>query len=251
MSYSAAALIWGVVLLSYLVFVGLAIGGLLSGCGSLRCKGLILAMAAGGMALSAVTISMSRLHLPALAFLLPAAATGLVNLGRPRSAVRLALTAAIFLLFLVFILPTFRVVVEQHLRPSSHYSGLVGPIARALGSRTEFVDQVILRSGDAGSSDTLTVAVSPDEYRFHGSGSQVHLWERSPDSRRLELNIVSRNPTLPLGLTLQSEKLGRSHVIRPIDKYHFRTWRPAGLSNTEYMWFGGGSPPREEQEGGD
>lgn len=248
MSYSAVAIIWSIILLSYGVFVALTMLGFLGAAAPVRYRGLILALVAAGMALSAVTISMSRLHIPALAFLLPVAGAGLANIGIRRPFKRLFSALALFVLFVLFILPSFRVVVEQHLRPSSYYAGLVNPIARLLGSRTQFVDQVVLKKKGTDSSDTFTVVISSDEYWFHGSGLQVCHLGAGQDSLRMELDIISRCPQKPLEFTFNSKTTGQSSMIRPIDDRHFRKWQPTGLSNAEFMWFGGGARPKVKEK---
>lgn len=239
MHHSMVALLWSVVLASYMIFIGLASWGLWAS-PPLHKRGLMLALVLSGMIPSILTFGISRLHMPLLALLLPAAGHGAANIRQKTPSKPALATIATTLLFCFIVITSMPIVVSVYLVPSSYYSQLIERVDNIFGSKTFFTDRVVLRNRANAFNDDLKIGILSRGYRFASADNGREIdWEISTENRELELNIISHNPSKPLEISLSSKGLAKPIHIRPIDRASWRQWKPTGLEKVEYLWSGG------------
>ncbi len=228
-----------IVVAGYLILVVLSVLGLASRRG-LSHRGLLSLLLAAGMLPAAVTLANSRLHLPLLALLLPAAGHGLSLLlpgapYRPRPGV-----VAVALLVALAAGTSLPRVVGLYLVPSSHHAAAVHRLDRLLGSETAFSDRIVLRRTEAVRGE-LTVRVLSPGFRFPG-GIRERLWPAAEP--RLVLDVFSDEAGEPLEIEIASPSSGAATRVRPIAQDAWRKPQPAGIEGVEVRWTGGGRSPR-------
>jgi 4-amino-4-deoxy-L-arabinose transferase-like glycosyltransferase len=137
-------MVWGAVFLSYMLLIFLVILGLLEKDVEIRHKGLILIWVIVGMIPPLVTISMSRLHLPMLAILLPVAGHSLAHF-RLSWQKHFFAAVLLFSLFFLIIFPTFELIITYYLEPSSYCGAIIEKADETLHSRMASSDKVVFR----------------------------------------------------------------------------------------------------------
>lgn len=210
---------------AYLGFLALAAGGLAT-------DRLAAVCLAAGMALPAVSIANSRLHLPLLALLLPAAGRTLAGLlagrWRPRPA-----AASVWTLVAVLALTSVPRVVEHYLLPSAWYAALAR-FGASWGAEPELRDRVVLRRLP-GSRDDLEVEVVSAGARF-ADGSRRRPWPGA--ARKLGFDLVSPAAGEPPAIAVRSASGGRGAELGPLSPATWREWRDAGVAGVEVQWSG-------------
>jgi 4-amino-4-deoxy-L-arabinose transferase-like glycosyltransferase len=136
--------VWGVVFFSHMMLVFLVILGLLGKDAEISHKGLILLWVIVGMIPSLVTISMSRLHLPLLAVLLPVAGHSLAHFKLCWQKHFFA-AVLLFSLFFLIIFPTFELIMTYYLEPSSYCGAIIKETDQILHSRMVSCEEVVFR----------------------------------------------------------------------------------------------------------
>jgi len=234
MSNTAVLLIWCLVIGSYIGIVALVFLGIRR----TSFKLLLTLLTAAGTLPPLVTIGMSRLHIPILALLLPAAGVGATNLKTLLH--EKALSAAATLFVCASIYTTLPIVINVYLVPSSYYAGLIAACDRVFGIRTQFTDKVILRGVSGSLHINLPVGcklidgkkllpVSPDGYVFN------------PQNGMVTLKILSQGK--PIVISVFSERLKKRLLIKPIGKSSWWKWQKMGFGKIEYIWCGNADVP--------
>lgn len=219
---------------SYFVLTALILWGLFDRRLS-RPLGLVVLLVVVGMALPAVSIGMSRLHMPLLVLLLPIAGRSLIYRWRGRPFPRRTFRA--LLLFVGIVLSGLGGVVRLHLVPSSHYAAVLDPVARALGQRMVYSDRLELRR-TAACRGLLTLGLAGPTTRFH-DGSRTFLWRPAAPSLKLDVFSETDSPEL----VVESPYLQTPQRLRPVEPGAWRTWRSLGVSGCTVRWTGGGRSP--------
>lgn len=158
------ASVWALTFAAYLSLAGLALRGLLIP-GRLRHRRALLLLTLAGAIGPLLTVAFSRLHLPLLALLLPAAGVGWTHRAELRSrARRLALAGSLAAVAIVAA-ATLKPVIETQLMPSAWARPVVAPVARAIGARPVFGDlvELVYRPAAAAHPDSLRIAPAPGE----------------------------------------------------------------------------------------
>lgn len=255
MSPAIAAVIWGVVLVSYLSVLLLSVYGFLVNGSSFRNKSLILLLVAGGMAPSFVTFGISRFHLPLLALLLPVAGFGAINLKQKLSLHKMMTMVLISALILFSVLSSLPLVVSKYLMPSSHYCGLIGAADKILNSKTDCIDKVILRVDPSSTFKSIRIRTETNGFSLNMTQKDMwirppktmeFIWELSAESKILRLDVYARNTSLPMELSIRVEGLNEMVTVKPINMISWRKWQSSGIRGIEYMWLGGGMGVRNK-----
>jgi len=235
MSNTAVLLIWCFIIGSYMCVAVLVFLGIRKTSSTL----LLALLTAAGTLPSLVTIGMSRLHIPTLALLLPAAGVGAANLRRLLGEKALPAAAAALLVF-ASIYTTLPIVINVYLVPSSYYADLISACDRVFGIQTQFTDKVILRHVPGRLHINLpanlrliggkkVLPVSADGYVFKAKNGLV------------TLKILSQGK--PIVISVFSEKLKKRLLIKPIMNSSWWQWQKTGLGNIEYIWCGNADVP--------
>jgi len=233
------ALLSVIVMVSYLLLASLALHGLIGADSLLRHRDLVLMLLLAGMAAPAVTIGMSRLHMPLLAVSLPAAGCGVVSLGpRPLSA-RGLVTVSLKVVLIVGVLTSLPLVVTYHLAPSSYYLALVEQIDAVLASDALYMDSVSFKWEGSNASDHVAITILGEDYVFSTSQTDKYVWETSKDGEVLNLHVSTSTARSPLRIELSSQGVDQTVVIEPIQASYWGKWRPSTLGGLMYRWDGG------------
>lgn len=216
---------------SFLVLVALTLRGLLLS--ELRHRDLLLILLVSGTLLPALTLAMSRLHLPLLGVLLPAAGLGLVA-GPVRNGLWRGIAA--FSLFLAVTLPTWPLVLESYLMPSSYYGAAISRLDAWTGTKTLTSDRVELRR-EPGFEVDVEVRVPSPQRRF-ATGDRVLRW---PGDRRLfavEVFSTSGESDRPLILELQDERGRQLYAGQPVVRHTWNRWQASPMPGVSWRWRG-------------
>jgi len=205
-------------------------------------RGLLLSVLATGLVLPALTFGMSRLHLPLLALLLPAAGSGLTQIlpqktsqpggTRPRTVALL-----IGLLFSSIAASTVPKVARTYLQPSSYYASVFESLPRA---EVTYSDRLHFRLAE-GSHDSITLRIIPTTARFENGGRELR-WRPTLDHPELDVRILSHDRQ-PLEIEITSVDTGTQQRLHPVSRMSWRTWRVTDIPNLEIQWVGGGLAP--------
>lgn len=147
-------------LLLFLAGVGLC------GPDPVRHRPLLLTLVVVGAVGPLATIAMSRLALPLLAVLLPAAGCGWTKLRQHSSALRPAALTALAAGALLLPVATVRQVIQYHLEPSSHYAPGLAPVARAVGAAPLYTDVLACRPPDEAEALRRVARLAPEAARW-------------------------------------------------------------------------------------
>lgn len=246
MTQAVAAFLWILVTACYVALVLLSLWGLLSRGMPPAGKWLLLLLVLGGMAPSLVTIAMSRLHLPLLALLLPAAGHGTLHLKRmPARSQGIAMVLLSFL-FLFGVLSSLPLVTPLYLRPSSYYSSLIQKADRILGTRTPLTDRIAFRATEPDSPQLLLRVVN-SEYIFDKSLAQSLQWNFSEKSTVALVDIFAPSVQEPLEMICKWRDHGEAVLLRPVKGSSWYQWQPTGLPGLEYQWQGGVQLPQKKR----
>ncbi len=246
MSEAAVIFVCMLLTLSYTLIITMSVLGLLSL--GISNKPLMLCMVIFCTLPPVVTISMSRLHLPILALLLPAAGVGVTALRKKIKGLRLLIISGSLLLICSNIYTTAPVILETYMVPSVYYSGLINRVASLINTKIGYRDQIIFRDMRIGRGFKIKIR-TPGYYlggdSVSGSRAKGYEWvNHSPRRRltpsRLVLNIYSKTPNVLPTLSIQSSTGGYLVDIVPIKKDNWRNWTPTGIKGLDYMWCGGG-----------
>ncbi|MHC4303881.1 MAG: ArnT family glycosyltransferase [Planctomycetota bacterium] len=211
---------------------GLLIPGFVSRDVKLLWLGLVLAM----MVPSLLVVAHSRYHVPALVILLPFAALAIdrirLRLPRNREVAWIAGGAA-FLLLCANGVPTL---VKHHIRPSSFYSAVFGPLDRIYGLDIHFVDQLAFRPREGSSPQRVTFSLLGERAAFYHTGDAVATWEAGVDPPAVQTLVHCDLESTPLRIrvTVDGDEK-QSVIIQPVARDAWQRWQPtpAGL---EYRW---------------
>jgi 4-amino-4-deoxy-L-arabinose transferase-like glycosyltransferase len=156
--------------LSLALLLFLAVVGL---CGPdpVRHRPLLLTLVVAGAAGPLASIAMSRLALPLLAVLLPAAGCGWAKLRQQSSALRPAALTIMAAASLLLPVALVRQVVQYHLEPSSHYAPALAPIARAVGAAPFYSDVLACRPPDEADALRRVAQLAPEAAHWVGEES--------------------------------------------------------------------------------
>ncbi|MEM6795598.1 MAG: hypothetical protein AAF725_16585 [Acidobacteriota bacterium] len=234
-----------------LLFCGVA--GLIAA--RFRHRGLWIALVAASMLPPALTVSLTRLHLPIEALLLPVIGAFLAGGSRPRASAGFLAGA----LALAVSFSTVPKVAELYWIPSAHYAPALAAPARLVGARMIYSDRLTLRK--AASAAAMDLVLKTPGARFAAPSGAPLVTEGGGEERlrwpagRLEwtLDVHSVGPS-PFELEIRGARPGVSPppiLIRPV---HEALWRspkvlvmgavPGDEFRVEIEWLGGGASPR-------
>ncbi len=156
------AALWALTFAAYLSLAGLALCGLLIP-GRLRHRRALLLLTFAGAVGPLLTIAFSRLHLPLLALLLPAAGVGWAHRAELRPRSRRLMLAGLVAAVTTVAVTTLKPVIETQLMPSAWSRPVVAPVAHAVGAEPVFGDLVELIYRPLGISrpDSLRITPAP------------------------------------------------------------------------------------------
>lgn len=226
-----APLVALVTVTSYITILVCVLVGLMSARDRPPDFSLLLCLALFGILPAAATIGISRLHFATLVVLLPAAGRGWGRVWEQKSRIPrwlgiLAGTGGLLAL-------TLPCVVGTYLTPSSYYRSVVGPVARWLGTPTEYSDRLELR----GSVEGLSLEVLSADAWLTGRRRQ---WQSRAAESPTAVDVFSGGgEDISVRLTLDD----RSVEVRPIRRDAWRAWRAVGIDGLEVRWAGGGARP--------
>jgi len=227
------AVCWALSFAAYLSLAGLALRGLLIP-GRLRHRRALLLLTLAGAIGPLLTVAFSRLHLPLLALLLPAAGAGWVHRGELRSRARRLALAGSLAAVSVVAAATLKPVIERQLMPSAWAAPVVSPVARAVGARPVFGDlvEVVYEPAAAARPDSLRLTPAP--------GAAVTI----PLDRPARLNLAV-HPGVPWRrgtLTLRALPGAMDVVVDPVAPHLWWTAQdlaPLGFPGLTMRWQGG------------
>lgn len=232
---AAVVPIWCVVILTYLLFLALAVRGFLAGGWKDRGGLLLLCLLAAGTAPHLLTLGFSRLHQPLLALLLPAVGRGLAAPRRALTAFRRCGLAAAVLAVWAVAVSALPVVVTEHLRPSSYYGGIIALADRILGTRTVFTDLLSFRVLDRQLGSPVHLSLEGGRFCAGGEVSGDYSWTPSAGNRETTLGVFSAGGDLRLTVGTAA---GDAVTVRPLAPAAWRRWMPTGIDGIEYRWEG-------------
>lgn len=221
---------------AYLVLLTLSVCGLLSPAG-LAHRSLIIALLVTGMLLPALTLGISRLHLPLLALLLPAAGHGLCMLLPPAQARARRVAILGTLAILPVTVATVPRLVALYLVPSSYYAPVID---RFPGVDVTYSDRLVLR-WSGGPASALRMRLLTPQTQWSDGNRERH-WAVGPGAADLALTVWSRTDR-PWELEVAATAGGRAVRLRPVTGSAWRTWQPTGIPGLEVQWAGGGPSP--------
>lgn len=283
MPSALAALIWAGLVISFIALVSFGAAGLFGDPERLSERGLILGGIVAVLLPPLVTISSTRMALPALALLCPAFghAAARVSRGMPRRPLLLAGAVAALLAANIGTLPLSG---QRPVGSSIYYAGMISRVAAAFSWGARFSDVIQLRRGEATEAGDIAIAIAGEAYAFEergrraeedGGGGRVVTW-RPDDQPTFTATIVSRDAgegrlsgAEALSITLAPARAtggsgDNPPAVTPIRADAWRRWRPAGMRGVEFRWLGGTTAPspgdasaganlahEEEEEGGE
>ncbi len=235
-----AGLLAGLGITSYFGLMMLTVLGLSDR--GLSHRGLLLGLLATGLVLPALTFGMSRLHLPLVALMLPAAGCGLAQIlpekrSRPPGARPKTVPVLVGLVFSLIATGTVPKVASTYLQPSSYYAPLLETVPRA---EVTYSDRLHFRLTE-GSRDSITLRIIPMTARFEDGRRELH-WRPATDRMELDIRILSHGRQ-PVEIEITSVDAGTRQRLRPVSRTSWRTWRPTDILNLEIQWVGGGLAP--------
>jgi 4-amino-4-deoxy-L-arabinose transferase-like glycosyltransferase len=245
MSNTVLALIFGVTLLSFCLFLSLALWGLLNPAPSMRYRGLLLAFVLIMMAAHiAIAYAHPRYNLQLLAILLPAAAHGLTTFrsffaraNRPWAVIALLCIAGMGVSIYTGLPAQY-----NKMTPSSHYARLLSRLDPWLGQETTVSDQLLFRTSALDQPGEVTFSVvGGTDFVFVGSNTPTYSWRPTAEASELHLLLKSPAAGRPLQLQLQAGQGSSDVLTLKRDVWH--RWQPSGLPGIDYMWVGSGGFP--------
>jgi len=224
-----AGLHWLFYFLTYLAMMSLIVRGLLTLRGS-EDRHLLTLLAAAGMIGPALSVGFSRLHLPMMVLLLPAAGLAWTRLREEIPNVRRALMALSMGLVAWLATSSLEPVIERQLAPSVWYRPLVNLVAGAFGAESTYADQVLVKVDPEGPAE---LGVVPNRFRetvarAGGVAQTVHVFGHDPATRAR--------------LVLQPRPGSTDVVIDPVAAAYSWRWRSladVGLPGVRIRWQGG------------
>jgi 4-amino-4-deoxy-L-arabinose transferase-like glycosyltransferase len=236
---------------SFVLLAACVVYGLWVGRTGLRHRSLLVACVLLSGLPSLVTIAFSRLTLPLLAILLPAAGVGLSRVVARRAWGRglIAVVAATGALWLVNPRIPDGAFGARNVA-SSYYVPVVRCLERVFGARdTAAKDRILLRRVGDEVRGLTGISIRNDEYVFEFEDARVRdmAWTHRSDDDVIRLDIVApRVPAEPPRLRLSRPTAGREATIQPVRPSAWRRWCPTGLAGIEYMWLGSAGIPDEQ-----
>ena len=229
--------IWAYVIISYFLLLLLAMWGLISTSFKNQPLRLIIILVVSGMVLPAISVSITRMHIPLLALLLPAAGIGVANIKIEAS------RAKKYFILMIGLILSFKIIstipnVMSFTNPSSYYINPVNKIDDIVGSNTTFADTIKIRILND-EAYTIRINIISEGYLFENNNSREFIWDFPSEKNTLSLIIVSNEVSIPLELEISSESLNQSVIIYPIDGDHWKQWQPVGIDQVIYVWLGG------------
>lgn len=238
---AAAVALLGLLAASVVLLLGCAGYGF-GCCGpEFRHRSLLLGCVLFGMLPSLPTIANSRMTLPLLAMLLPAAGVGLTTLAARRVWIRAAAVLAATGVALWALNPSLpRGALGTRNQASAHYASMVHWLERLFGAEgIATQDRLLLRCTDGNLPGAVHLSILSDGYVFGATQSRSLSWPYPAPGEVKTLKIraphaAAEPPTLRLTLPATT----RSATIQPVQPEAWRRWHPTGLNGIEYAWMG-------------
>jgi len=230
-----------IVAASFPVLISCILHGICGRGAEFRYRSLLLTCVLFSMLPNVLCVVNSRMTLPLLAMLLPAAGVGLAALAERRAWGRGVILLAVTAVGLWALNPQMpRVALGAWNQASAYYLPVAGFIERNL-SRWDIAtaDRFALRyTGDKTLGPVrLTIANGP--YFFVPSISRSLVWtELTPGEVRDVTIRAPRTATSPPVVQLTLLQTGRSQRLCPVRRDAWRHWRPTALDGIEYYWAG-------------
>lgn len=236
MAPAAALIIWPAVLLSYFGFVLISLFGIIQFSKNYPALIPIAVLVISGMALPMISISITRLHIPLLGLMLPAAGIGLNEILERRSKINLRL---ILILGFVLGMLLWRLLPNtfSFYKSSSYYSTLHNEISSITGEESTFYDTFKIKSNNI-SASTITIEITSTGFYFEKSQSQSIQLEFLPKNPEIVISIVNSSTYIPLELKLVSNSLNLMQTITPTNPINWLEWIPIEDTGFSIMWIG-------------
>ena len=227
--------------LSFAVLVAAALAGLIRGGNAAALRSLPLLCVIVGFLPHVLTIANSRMTLPLLALLLPAAGAGLALLNRRRAWIAGAALCLVVLIGERALNPNFpEGAVGTRNQISTRYSALVSGLDLLFGADDlAGKDRVLLRCGDRPSATRLKISATPDDFVLNRERQKEIEWSPTSAGETLTLDLFTPRATVgPPMLRVSNSLTGESAEIQPVRQDAWRRWRSAGMGGLEFMWLG-------------
>lgn len=245
-----ASMLRVLLLVGYVLLLGLGLEGLIAAGAELRHRGLLVALALAATLPSLPTVASSRIAMPILAVLLPAAGLAAARLWARRASTR----RACWLLLGLLALQTYR---HWHFERGSAWYGAAQlwwrPSIEAESGEDEGLagdgprrhpvgDTLLLRAAVGSCEEVELEAALPGldlSFGIGPSGAARLVWD--PNRRPVvALAVRSLKPEVPSRLKLTCRPAGTSVSFElATERSHWHRWRPAGLPGLESYWWGG------------
>jgi len=234
---SATLWILGFGLLSYFSFWIFSIKGLLSEAIDSSFKWLTVMLVLSGMLLPAISIAITRLHLPLMALLLPFTGVGIVHVKESMSSTKwmIMISTGIAIIFVIASTLSGNI---QGFRPSAYYSEPIKSIIKWVDTDIEFKDRLALRT--AGWEDgEIRLHILTDGYFFKSNDRKDLVWVPTASEDEITAVLVSETGDLPVMIEISIPSLGTSMVLEPFEPDSWMSWRESRINKLHYSWTGG------------
>jgi hypothetical protein len=248
-SSAATVGIWLAFCAGFFVLIAAAAAGIASRRGALRHRDLLILCLVLGALPNVLTLATTRMSLPLLALLLPAAGVGLARLCNREAAPRAALGGALAL----GVLAALYIPVRKDMRwladrYSARFAPLIETAAARFGGRTgDVVDRLVFRARDASSPVTYRIELLTDGYVFETTGGWRRDWSPAQENAHLALLISATRPELEQPrVRITPSPDGRTVELDVVGAAPWRAWTPTGIPGLEFIWLGARAPLDEE-----
>lgn len=229
------------VVLSFPVLMTGVLCGLCSRRTEFQHRSLLVVCVLLGMAPSVICVANSRMTLPLLALLLPAAGVGLATLAARRSWGRGVLLLAVTAAGVWALNPRLpRAALGKRNQASAYYAPLTRGIERVFSpAGVGAQDCIYLRCGYSRRPGSVHLEIVNSPYVFGGSKSGSFVWKNAQpgEIRRLYIR-APRTPDQPPIIRMTDARTGKSARLRPLRRDAWRHWRPTGVERVDCFWAG-------------
>lgn len=238
--HGAVRVVLAVVALSLPLLVTCILYGLCCRSIPFRDRSLLVLSVLFSMLPSVLCIANSRLTLPLLALLLPAAGVGLVAVARRGTWIRGVLVLVVVSAGLWVLnprMPANALGVDN--RISAYHGPVLASIERVCGNTGAAMhDRVYLRQTENRPPKTVQLTLTSSQYTFHPFERRTIVIKGLTSERPYAVRPHSPDVVLPPPLIEIALPSGRSTQFRPLQPDAWRHWRPTGLPGIEYYWAG-------------
>lgn len=218
---------------SYLFLFVFSMTGAIDGMRSNQHIRLLIILVIAGMVPVSMTIGMSRLHLPLLALLLPAAGHGLSVFFSGEGRRLRVLVCLVAIVSVWHVWSTFPLVLKNHLHPSTYYGPVVLAMDKVFGTKTEFSDRILVQC-NGGCQRALKVSITSADGKFP-DGRREKTIKATSANPVVELKILSKGKG-SLVVTVEDLESTQTVSFQPIQRTAWMSWQVTGIPDLSWKW---------------